>query len=512
MEQFLYSRTTKNPKLNVWFAFPAVKSFALSSLGFLSIFKKLDIREDVFAERIYTNTKETKIHISDLDVLGFSTSFEIDILSIMEIFEKYNIPLNSKDRDENCPIVFAGGPVLSANPMPFCEFYDFISIGDSQNTFDKIFDILVKFRNESKEVKLQELNKLDCVWVPKFGKSKIIKGTTDVLKEPLYTPILSDESFFKNTFIIEIERGCPKKCNFCIASYLNLPARFVDVEKIKEAIDIGLTYTNKIALLGAYVAGHPNFEEILEYIREKNKISPIELTLSSLRADLTTETVIKTLVECGQKTATIAIEAGSDRLRKVINKDLTKEQILKTVETARLNGLSGLKAYMMIGHPTETKEDIEEFISLAKEIKQKNKGFDVTYSLATFIPKAQTPFQWAKREDTKSLEDKIAYLKKELHKLGITLRPTSVQWDDVQAILSRYGDSLYDYFIEVKKRGANLGAFKHVWKDFAKNNKFKPYEEACKMPFDINGNIPWNFIQFVDEAKLLSTYKKAIDG
>ncbi len=511
MEKFLYKADEKDPKINVWFAFPAIRSFALSSLGYLSIFQKIDTRKDIFAERIYTDTKQTQANVKDVDIIGFSTSFETDILSIIGILNKYNIPLNSRDRDETHPLIFGGGPVISANPLPYQEFYDFVTVGDFHQTADELLDILVSSRDLTKDEKLKALDKMTNIWVPKFGKNKKVKGARDVLNKPLYIPILSEDSFFKNTFIIEIERGCPKMCNFCLASYLNLPPRFADKDEIKRAIDLGLTHTNKIALLGAYVAGHPDFENILEYIREKNKISPIELTLSSLRADLTTENVVKTLVECGQKTATIAIEAGSERLRRVINKDLTKEQILKTVETARLNGLSGLKVYMMLGHPTETMEDIEEFISLAREIKSKNKGFDVSYSFASFTPKAHTPFQFVKRESTKSLEKKIEYLKKELHKLGITIRPTSIQWDNIQAILSRYDKSLIDYFEEVMKSGANLGAYKHVWKKMFNKKGDLSYEDAVQMPFDKEKGIPWDFIEFTPNERLYEIYKRSAE-
>jgi radical SAM superfamily enzyme YgiQ (UPF0313 family) len=350
---------------------------------------------------------------------------------------------------------------------------------------------LVHLKDSPKKKRLEELNKLDYVWVPSLGVKKV-KKHSDVLKEPFTTPILSDKSFFKNTFIIETSRGCPKMCNFCIASWLNLQTRFVDVEKIIEAIDFGLQHTNKIALLGAYVAGHPHFDKILEHIRKRNAQKPVELTLSSLRADLTSDNVVKTLVECGQRTATIAIEAGSERLRKIINKDLKEEEILKTIEIACTGGLKGLKIYVMIGHFGERDEDIKALVDLTKKIKSQNKGFDISYSLATFTQKAHTPFQKVRRENSKSLEDKINYLKKEMHKLGVQLRPTSVAWDDVQALLSRYDKPLSDYFVEVAKKGGNLGAFKHVWREFHKKGLLEDFDKTVQMPFSPD-NLPWGF-------------------
>lgn len=505
MEKFLYERLqNKTPKINTWFAFPAIESFALSSLGFLSIFKQIDLMEDVFVERVYADTKTTIANVSDLDAIGFSNSFEIDILTILKMLKKYDIPPLSKDRGEEYPLIYAGGPVLTANPIPYEDFYDFINIGDAKSVFGNVFKILADKKDETKEAKLKAISEIDGVWVPKFGKDKIIKKMTDEIDEPVYTPILSDKSYFKDTFIIEIERGCPKTCNFCLASWLNLPVRYAPLDKILDAIDFGLQNTNKIALLGAYVAGHPDFDKILNYIREKNKINPIELTLSSLRADLADENVIRTLVECGQKSATIAVEAGSERLRKVINKDLTDEQILKTVENARLYGLKGLKIYAMIGLPTETMDDIDALIDLMKRLKTANKGFELTLSVSTFIPKAHTPFQWSKKANHKELNVKLTHLKNKISKMGINFRPTSIDWDTVQSILARAGFSLSSYLLKVTENGGNLGAFKQTWRQMAKAGILPDMElyAQCPVPENPDGKLPWNFIDMKTAPQL----------
>jgi len=513
MEKFLYERLqNKTPKINVWFAFPAIESFAMSSLGFLSIFKQLDLMEDVFAERIYADTKTTVATVKELDVIGFSNSFEIDILTVLKMFQKYEIPPLARDRGEEYPLIFGGGPVLSANPVPFEEFYDFISVGDAKTALDLAFKTIVEKKDEPKEAKLQALSEIEGIWVPKFGKEKPVIKMADELDEPVYTPILSDKSYFKDTFIIEIERGCPKTCNFCLASWLNLPVRYVPFEKIIKAIDLGLEHTNKIALLGAYVAGHPQFNKILEYIREKNKISPVELTLSSLRADLAEKEVIETLVECGQRSVTIAVEAGSERLRKVINKDLSDEQILKTVENARKYGLKGLKIYAMIGLPTETEEDIFALVNLIKRIKEANKGFELSISVASFIPKAHTPFQWCKKASSKDLEKKLSILKNKILPMGVTLRPSSVEWDLIQSILSRASFPLSSYLLKVVENGGNLGAFKQTWRRMAKAGVLPELETYAQKPVSENPDdtLPWEFIHVTDRNILKKRHNDAL--
>lgn len=502
MEKFLYKRCeNKNPKINVRFAYPAIESFAMASLGYLTIFQMLDCDPEIFTERVYSDSKTTFLSDNQVDFMGFSTSFEIDILTIIKMLKKYKIPLKYSERKEEDPIIFAGGPVLMSNPAPFEEFFDFISIGE-KTALKNAFELLKNKNNFSRDELLKELSKVEGIYVPKFKKDSVKIVRDEIKDEAVFTPILSDKSFFKDTFVIELERGCPKMCRFCLASWLNLPVRFVKTEKILEAIDFGLEHTNKIALLGAYVAGHPDFGKIISHIAEKcekqNPDNPIELSISSLRADLADTALIETLVKCGQRSATIAIEAASQNLRDFIGKDLTEEQILKTAATAKKGGLKGLKIYAMIGLPKETDEDIEAFVELAKKIKKETAkipgNFEITLSTSTFIPKAHTPFEKAERCDKKTLEGRINFLKKNLHKIGVQFRAPSVEWDIIQSILSRYDESLADFLIEVTEAGGNLGAFKQTWRKYNKKGFLPPFDSAAKTPLNNIKTLRWNFI------------------
>lgn len=497
METFLYKKIEKTPKINVWMAYPAIESFAMASLGYLSIFKMLDSDSELYTERIYQDTKNTVVPVNYVHAMGFSVSFETDIFNIIKMLKKYGFNIKSKDRSEDEPIVFAGGPVLMSNFKPYEDFFDFISVGE-MCCLKPAMEILKRKEEFPRDELLKQLSEVEGIYVPKYPKKT--KITRDNLNENIfYTPILSDKSYFKDTFVIEIERGCPKMCNFCMASWLNLPARFVKFEKVKEAIDLGLEYTNKIALLGAYVAGHPEFERIIDYISEKiDDGKQIELSISSLRADWVDDKLISTLVKCGQKTATIALEAGSQRLRDYIKKDLTEEQILNTVKIAQKNGLKGFKIYVMLGLPTETDEDIEELVNLIQKIKNQTKAqgtkFDITVSTSTFVPKPHTPFEFAKREDKKALENKINYLKKSFHKMGVDFRSPSIEWDEIQAILSVTCEDLSDFLIEVCEAGGNLGAFKQLWRKKLKNEKSDNRKGNCASMTNF-AKIPFNNIE-----------------
>lgn len=511
-EQFLYEvKKNKNSNFNVWMAFPGIYSFSMSSLGYLWICKIIDMIEDVNIERVCTDTSKTKFMVKDIDLIGFSFSFDLDFLNIFKMLDKYKIPLKASDRDESYPLIFGGGPVLSSNPEPFSDFFDFIIIGDGEEVNIKAIEVCKSLSGRPKAEILKKLWSLDGIYVPSLEK-KVVKKVSCELSQCISTPILSEKSFFKHTYIIEIARGCANRCGFCLASYLNLPSRFVEYEKIIESIDLGLGNTNKLALLGALISAHPQFEEICNYIY--NKVQDglnIEMSVSSLRADAIEPNVVKTLVACGQKHSTIAIEAGSDRLRKVINKNLTEEQIIKTVQVAQENGLKGLKIYAMIGLPTETQEDLKELISLVKKIRKLYKGFNLGFSFSTFVPKAHTPFQWCGREDIKTLEKKQNYLKKEFHKLGVKANFSSPKWDYYQALLSRGGKELCDYVLKVYELGGNIGAFKTAYKKIAELKNLPYSDFYAQQEYDLNQSLPWDFIDVSPGKEFLKKeYKRLL--
>lgn len=488
-ETFLYTPIKeKDSNINFWMAYPGPESFAMSSLGYLWLYKYLDEHEDINVERVYADTTRTKISSENVDLIGFSFTFDTDFMHIFSMLSKFNIPLRKKLRTSNYPLIFAGGPVVTTNPTPYEEFFDFFIIGDGENIIIKITELYQNNKNLRKEEFLTLISEIDGIYIPNITAKT--KKVTERLDRCIYTPILSGKAFFPNTFIMEVSRGCANRCGFCIASYLNLPLRCLPYENIIETIDLGLKYTNKIALLGAQLSAHPKFEDICDYIYNKLQTDKkIEMSVSSLRVDSITPNILKTLVACGQKNITLAIEAGSERLRKVINKNLTKVQILKAVEIAEKAGLKGFKFYGMIGLPTETDEDLKEMVALAKEIKQAHKGFDISFGFSTFVPKPNTPFQWFGRENIKSLEKKTQYLKKEFHKIGVPVTVSSAKWDYWQAVLSRGDNSLADFLEEVWKQGGKLGAYKSA----AKNLKIDT-DEFAEKTYDYYEPLPWDFI------------------
>ncbi len=490
-EKYTYTPVLKTSgAIPLWFCFPSTYAVGMAALGYLHLFRILDENPDVSPERIFTDTEKT-VHLpKTLELIGFSFSFEFDFLGTFKILGKHKIPFRSEDRGDEFPLVFGGGAVLSANPEPFADFFDFIIVGEGEEIIKEIIQAYKEVRNcGNKREKLLRLSEIEGIYVPSLYKpeynpdetlKQLVKVADNApesinkryignLQESLYTPIIAEKAVFPNMFMVETARGCPKRCRFCIACYLTLPSRYPCFESIKNAIDIGLGHSAKIGLLGALITEHPDFDKICQYILEKKKEKDFEISVSSLRIDKITPLIIKTLVKCGQRQNTVAIEAGTDRLRKVINKNLSEEAIFEGVKIASENGLKGLKIYGMTGFPTETFEDIEKLAGLMIRLKKENKGFNLALNVNSFVPKAQTPFQWSERASGRELEAKNNYLRKELNTHKVHYKPSSIKSDFIQAVLSRGDRRLFRLIEKVYSFGGTLGSWNRAYRELTRN-------------------------------------------
>jgi len=519
-EKFVYKPAAKNhDAVPMWFCFPSTYMIGMCSLGYLHLFRLFDENPDISPERIFTDTEKPKQNIKNVEILGFSVSFEFDFQGIFSILQKHNIPFRAKDRNENHPLIFGGGPVLTANPEPFADFFDIIAVGEGEELLNEMMSTYKEVRNLSKKEQLLRLSTIEGLYIPalydvEYNSDGTIKSISPNspeapetikkryiknLNESLYSPIITDKSVFPGMFLVETARGCPKKCNFCLASWLTLPSRYPCCESVIETIEKGLQYSDKIGLLGALITEHPDFDKICEYILDKRENykkeeKKFEISVSSLRIDKITPLIIKTLVACGQKQATISVEAGSERLRSRIGKNLSEEDIKKGVKIAHENGLTGLKVYGMIGLPSETQEDIEELANLMIKLKKENKGFNLTLSVCSFVSKAQTPFQREERPDEKIITQRSNYLRKELNKNKVLYKPTSIKWDYVQAIISR-GDRRHSFVLEkVNELGGTLGNFSKAYKEVIRENGIPESDWFALRKREYSELLPWELI------------------
>lgn len=472
-------------------AFPNTYEIGMASLGFQTAWKLFNQSPDLNVSRWFIDIQEKSN--SPPRFISFSFSWELDYKNIFFMLEKNNIPLHTKDRKENDPIIFCGGQVPNANPEPFCENFDFFLIGDLEIVAKDLTNKIIEIKNLKREEQLNELSKLPGVYVPYHrDRSRPVPTKKLTTKGNLtFSSILTPDSVWPNTFIVEVVRSCPELCRFCLASYGSLPFRTPDIkDSLIPVIDFGLKHTNKIGLLGASVTQHPEFEELLDYLLLKNNITS---QIASVRADSITKKIADGLFKLGSKSLTMAVETGSQRLRDLINKKISNETIIKSIETIYHAGFNSIKLYGMVGLPSETEDDLKETVSLLNQIKTRNKGKKLTWGCSVFVPKAQTPFQWFGVD--KNADKKLKLLSKELHKIGVDFRPESYEWSLIQALISRGDRSINKILEDAYRYGSTLGSFKKAIRE----NKQINFDHFVFENWDVmrlhETPLPWENIQ-----------------
>ncbi len=491
------------------FAFPSEYSVGITSLGYQIVWASLAMRSDLRVSRLFTDIGETLPRNPEL--VGFSFSWELDYVNILNLLESLDIPIRTVDRDDTHPLVFGGGPVLTANPEPFADFFDLILLGDGENLLDRFIDAYKEVRKADRTTQLRHLATIPGIYVPSLyevtyhsqdGAIKSIEPIDNdipafVQKQTYRSNILSastvvtEKAAWENIYMVEVVRSCPEMCRFCLASYLTLPFRTASLsESLIPAIERGLTVTNRIGLLGASVTQHPEFETLLDYLAQP-KYDNIRLSIASVRTNTVTEKLAKTLANRDTRSITIAIESGSEKLRKIINKKLTNDEIIRAAINAKAGGLKAIKFYGMVGIPGEEIDDLKETVTVLQAVKKAAPGLRVTLGCSTFVPKSHTPFQWfgVNPEGKKRLK----YLEKELGKKSIEFRPESYNWSVIQALMSR-GDRRLSHLLELTREyGDSVGSYKRAFKQL--RGKLPELEYYVHREWNTNSILPWNHIQ-----------------
>ena len=448
------SRVTVNPHAGqkVAIVYPNTYFVGMSNLGLHIIYEEINLRNDSVCERIflpekkeleaYDKTKtplmsvETQRPMHQFDVVAFDVTFEMDYFHIPLMLRYGRVPVMSEDRTGFDPIVIAGGPCATFNPEPFADFIDAFIIGEGEGIVTAVLERIRKGREngESREETISALAQIDGVYVPVLytpqyddnkrfvgydiadGAPKIIRRHFEALTSGGETVIATNFTEFGAMYIIEVARGCGRHCRFCMAGYCFRVPRVRPLDILKEGVDRAEKLGKKVGLMGAAISDYPEVDELVTYIRSKD----MRYSCASLRADSLTQAVVDGLAESGQKTITIAPETGSERLRRVINKGISEENLRTAAQLSAKSGIQHMRLYIMIGLPTETDEDIDAIVGLAErtqahmaEVGCKGR---LTLSINPFIPKPFTPFQWMAMDHQKSVEKKLQYIKKSLQK------------------------------------------------------------------------------------------------
>jgi len=508
-ERLLFNPVTPDTDaIPIIFAFPNEYTVGITSLGYQVVWATLAMRVDLQVSRLFTDTSENLPR--NPEILGFSMSWELDYANVLSLLESLDIPIKSCDRQDNHPIVFGGGPVLTANPEPFADFFDVVLLGDGENLLNDFINAYKQVRNADKETILIALAQVPGIYVPSlyeveyYALDSAIKSIKPIsseippeIKKQTYrgntlsaSTVVTEKAAWENIFMVEVVRSCPEMCRFCLASYLTLPFRTASLDSLIPAIERGLKVTNRLGLLGASVTQHPEFETLLNYINQP-KYEDVRLSIASVRTNTVTAELAKTLAQRGTKSLTIAVESGSEKVRKIINKKLEQEDIIKAAENANKGGLQGLKLYGMVGIPGESPEDLDATVAMMQDLKKATPRLRFTLGCSTFVPKAHTPFQWF--GVNKQAEKRLKFLQKKLKPQGIDFRPESYNWSIIQTLLSR-GDRRLSKLLELtRKFGDSLGSYKRAFKEL--KGQLPPLEFYVYDNWSTEQTLPWNHLQ-----------------
>ena len=476
-EKNIFKKDFRKIDIRFALAYPNIYKTAMSSLGYNILYNLINEREDTWCERIvYPNTKslESNNPLNHFDIISFSIQFEEDYFNVLEMLKNTGIPLKRKDRTASDPLIIAGGPCATANPMPLSDYIDIFIIGEGEQTINKFLDIYGKFQNTN----LEKFLEIDGVYIPEFNNKtriSIIENMNETYH--ITQPILNKsdnedyQSIFNNSIMLNVSRGCTRGCRFCMAGYLYRPVRETSWKKL---IDLAIenrknTGLNKVTLIGAAVSDYKDLDKLIKGLEAEG----CQISTPSLRIESITKETLETLKKSGLKTITLAPES-IPRLRKVINKDILENKIFTVIENAVELDFN-IKLYFLIGIPGESIEDIKDLCEYMKKIAHMhNNPKKVKFSINPVIPKPHTPLQW-EGYDFKDIKKKTRFIKKEMKNYNIKCE--SPKKGLIQYILS-CGNSSIGELIE---------------KSITKQVPLKEWREITPK-YEIDELLPWNNI------------------
>jgi radical SAM superfamily enzyme YgiQ (UPF0313 family) len=501
-------------KLSVVLVFPNTYAVGMSNLGYQTIYRQLNELDHVVCERAFIN-KRTQTHecisiesgrpLADFNIIAFSLFIENDFVNILHALTLSDIAIRAKDRHQDAPLLLAGGVITFLNPEPVAPFFDVFYIGEAEHLLPQLFENIDASHNKTQILK--KIETYPGIYIPEHHQQVSRQFIQDIKTFQTNSTLITPNTTFANTYLIEVSRGCSHGCRYCGSGFVYRPPRFRTYDQISKSIDMAKQLTNKVALLGAAVSDLPFLDSLCEQVYQKG----MTMALSSFRADAMSDQWLSFAVDAGVKTMTIAPDTGSERLRRVVNKGMCESDILSCVEKLVRAGIMNIRIYLMIGLPTETWDDIALTVDFCKKLqavfidtsRANQKIGQMTINLNCFIPKASTPFQWTGLETIASLKKKIKYLKKHLQKLpNILFQVDSPRKAHIQAILSR-GDQQMSFLIE------RAYLLKGNWAQAMKSFDFK----QLIAPRQTDENLPWDFIdQGIKKDFLAKEYQYALDG
>lgn len=536
----------ENADIRFAFFFPDIYEIGMSHLGMKILYEMLNETDDIMCERVFAPdmnmakklrenniplfTLESFSPVEEFDFIGVTIQYEMCLTTMLMMFDLGNIPFLSKDRDESYPIVMAGGP-CTVNPMPFKDFFDVILIGEGEYQLIDIMEIYKKC--ESRDEFLKKIRDIEGVYVPKYDddeNGKMIRKVKKTIVEDMNEcfsikkPIVPFVSPVHDRISLEVMRGCRRGCRFCQAGMIYRPVRQKSLGTIKKQADelIKNTGYEEISLTSLSSTDYMGCMDTIKYLIDEYRDKKINVSLPSLRMDTFSMDLAKTISKVKKTSMTFAPEAGSQRMRNIINKNLSEEEILTTIEEVYKSGYSKLKLYFMLGLPYETKEDIEAIAKLCEKIieiyysidkKKRGRPFSLTISTSCFVPKAFTPFQWFSQDRMEILNEKQQYLKSILPK-KVKYHYHDSRLSMLEAVLAKGDERLSLALIKAYENGCVFDSWNEYfkfdeWVDALKECDIDAQDYASR-PMSYEDKLPWDNIDIgVTKEFLINENEKA---